>query len=99
MYGIRFEENVEAELAGIRAFEARRILERIKGQLSHEPTHVTRNRKRLRGRVAPFRAVAPTWELRVGEYRVFYDVSEQEKVVVVRAVRRKPPDKTTEEFV
>ncbi len=31
--------------------------------------------------------------LRVGDYRVFYDVSTEETVVYVRAVRKKPPGK------
>jgi mRNA-degrading endonuclease RelE of RelBE toxin-antitoxin system len=43
--------------------------------------------------------VQPVWELRVGEYRVFYDVDEVGGQVVVRAVRRKPPHKTTEEIL
>jgi len=29
------------------------------------------------------------WELRVGEYRVFYDVDSDRSVVIVQAVRRK----------
>ena len=41
----------------------------------------------------------PVWELRVGEYRVFYDVNEQEARVIVRAVRRKRPYQATEEIL
>lgn len=41
--------------------------------------------------------VEPVWELRVGEYRVFYDVNEGTSVVMIRAIRHKPPHKTTEE--
>ncbi len=37
----------------------------------------------------------PVWELRVGPFRVFYDVQDEEQRVHVRAVRRKePPQKT-----
>jgi mRNA-degrading endonuclease RelE of RelBE toxin-antitoxin system len=43
--------------------------------------------------------VPPVWELRLDEDRVFYDVDETEKTVKVRAVRHKPPHKTTEEIV
>lgn len=49
--------------------------------------------------VPPWDAVSPIWELRIGEYRVFYDVSEAEKTVFVRAIRRKPPGKRTEEIL
>ena len=44
-------------------------------------------------------AVPPVWELRVGESRVFYDVSEEDSVVYVRAVRRKPRGKKTEDIL
>jgi len=43
--------------------------------------------------------VVPIWELRVGEFRVFYDVDEEAQTVFVRAVRHKPPHKTTEEIL
>jgi mRNA-degrading endonuclease RelE of RelBE toxin-antitoxin system len=49
--------------------------------------------------IPPWAAEPPIWELRVRGYRVFYDVSEEEKVVYVRAVRKKPPAKTTEEIL
>jgi mRNA-degrading endonuclease RelE of RelBE toxin-antitoxin system len=39
------------------------------------------------------------WELRVGEYRVFYDISLTESVVYVRAVRRKPRGAKTEDIL
>ncbi len=44
-------------------------------------------------------AVPPIWELRVGDWRVFYDVEEKAGKVFVRAVRHKPPHKTTEEIL
>jgi mRNA-degrading endonuclease RelE of RelBE toxin-antitoxin system len=37
--------------------------------------------------------------LRVGEYRVFYDVSVAESVVYVRAVRKKPRGTRTEDIL
>jgi mRNA-degrading endonuclease RelE of RelBE toxin-antitoxin system len=49
--------------------------------------------------VPPWEHEAPVWQLRVGGYRVFYDVSEAASVVTVRAIRYKPPHKTTEEIL
>jgi len=49
--------------------------------------------------IPPFESVPPIWELRVGEYRVLYDVDEGERKVYVRAVRKKPPHKTSEEII
>lgn len=99
MYVIEFSEETLDELASVRAFEQERILEAIERQLSHQPTAETRNRKMLEGLAPSFEAVPPIWELRVGEYRIFYDVDEDEKKVYVRAIRRKPPHKTTEEIL
>ncbi len=59
----------------------------------------TKQIKRLRKLVPPFAAVPPIWQLRVGDYRVFYDVDETENRVFIRAVRRKPPHRTTEEIL
>ena len=39
----------------------------------------------------------PLWDLRVGDFRVFYDVEEKTQMVYVRAVRDKPPHATSEE--
>jgi len=42
--------------------------------------------------------VRPVWQLRVGEFRVFYDVDEEQEAVIVRAVRWKGR-KITEEIL
>lgn len=68
-------------------------------QLSREPTRETRNRKLLPGLEPPFDATPPVWELRVGAYRVFYDVNVSERTVYVRAIRRKPAHKTTKDIL
>ena len=76
-----------------------RVLDEIERQLSFEPAVQTRNRKMLMSLVPPWDAEPPVWELRVGEYRVFYDVLAGEKTVCVRAVLKKPHDKRTEEIL
>jgi hypothetical protein len=65
----------------------------------YEPIATTRNRKLLESLVPSFESVPPIWELRVGEYRVFYDVDEGEKIVYIRAIRRKKTEQTTEDIV
>ena len=52
----------------------------------------------LTGLQPDFEHDPPVWELRVGQYRVYYDVSEELKAVVVRAVREKPPHTITEQI-
>ena len=65
----------------------------------YEPTRQTRNRKMLVALAPPWEHVEPVWELRLGEYRIFYDVDEEASVVIVRAVRHKPPHSTTEKIL
>lgn len=98
MYVTRFARDVVRDLRKLSMYRQNILFEAI-DQLSHEPTAPTRNRKLLVNLIPPWDAVPPIWELRVGEYRIFYDVSEEERTVYVRAIRRKPPGRRTEEIL
>jgi mRNA-degrading endonuclease RelE of RelBE toxin-antitoxin system len=99
MYTIKFVAGVVGDLAALRPYDRRRVLDRIDAELGDAPIAATRNRKLLPGLQPPWDQELPIWELRVGEYRVFYDVQEQARLVTVRAIRLKPPHKTTEEIL
>ena len=99
MYRIEYAEDITGDLAGLRAYDRKRILDRLEKQLRYEPTNKTKNRKPLRGLIPPWEYIEPVWELRIGEYRVFYDVDEQLSLVMIRAIRHKPAHKTTEEIL
>jgi len=99
MFTIEYAKGVAEDLKKIRAHERSRILDSIEDQLKYEPTVLTRNRKILVGLVPPWEYVEPIWELRVGEYRVFYDVNEEMSVVKIRAIRHKPPRMKTEAII
>jgi mRNA-degrading endonuclease RelE of RelBE toxin-antitoxin system len=99
VFEIRFAELVEEDLRNIRIYYRNQILDPIEEQLAHEPDTRTRNRKLLENLIPPWQTLAPIWELRVGEYRVLYDVSVAESVVYVRAVRRKPRGTKTEDIL
>jgi mRNA-degrading endonuclease RelE of RelBE toxin-antitoxin system len=99
MYEIEYAEGVVDDLANLRAYQRKQILDRIEVQLTHQPTQQTRNKKILVGLIPPWEHVEPVWELRVGEYRVFYDVDEEASIVTIRAIRHKPPHKTTEDIL
>ncbi len=99
MHEIEFSEGVEKDLKKIRVYDRNIILSAVEKQLAHTPNVETKKRKMLFGLVPPFQSVPPIWELRVGEYRIFYDVDEGERKVYVRAVRKKPPHKTTEKII
>jgi mRNA-degrading endonuclease RelE of RelBE toxin-antitoxin system len=99
MYTLEFSEMVAEYLGELRAFDRKQVIDQLDAQLTHQPTVETRNKKKLVGLSPPWEHVEPIWELRVGEFRVFYDVDEAESRVIVRAIRRKPPHKTTEEIL
>jgi mRNA-degrading endonuclease RelE of RelBE toxin-antitoxin system len=46
--------------------------------------------------IPPWDSVRPVWQLRVGDFRVFYDVDEMRQEVIVRAIRRKGKNTTKE---
>lgn len=97
-YSIQLTPLAVHGLKGIRAFDRRRVVDEMERQLKHQPTVETRNRKCLDALVPEFESHPPVWELRVGDYRVFYDVDDAVLTVHVRAVRRKEQGQTTEDI-
>jgi mRNA-degrading endonuclease RelE of RelBE toxin-antitoxin system len=77
-FEIAFTQTAADHIRAYRKFEQRIILDAIDEQLSHEPTTETRNRKRLSD------SELSDWELRVQDFRVFYDVAVERAVGVVK---------------
>jgi mRNA-degrading endonuclease RelE of RelBE toxin-antitoxin system len=98
MFDIRFARGALDDLKRLRARDRARILGEIERCLVQQPEEASRNRKELTALVPPWEHVPPVWELRVDDYRVFYDVDAGARLVVVRAVRRKGRS-TTKEIV
>jgi len=99
MYKIQFAKGVVKDLKKLPAFYKTQVLRSIEKQLSYEPLSSSKNRKMLVNLILPWNATPPIWELRIGEDRVFYDVSNEEKTVYIRAIQKKPRDKTTREIL
>lgn len=99
MYEIEIHEAAERELQRLRPYDRNRILDEIEEQLSHDPTTTTSHKKTLSALEPPWDQLGPVWQLRVGDYRVYYDVVEEKMLVIVRAVRKKPSHLTTEEIL
>lgn len=114
MYEIRWDDGAQDDMKHLRlrAFEIRQIVDTVDEQLAYEPDRASKQKKTIRpGESLPFEHLEPVWQLRVGEYRVFYDVvkreqheeppnrREHEGVVCIRAVRHKPAHKTTREML
>lgn len=107
-YRIEIDEDALDDIADIGAFYGNAILDAIEEQLTHDPAQETRRKKILEGVDVPWPQVGPVWQLRVDQFRVFYDVIEpraddddegDEPTVFVRAVRHKPPHQTTDEML
>jgi mRNA-degrading endonuclease RelE of RelBE toxin-antitoxin system len=98
MFGIRYEELTQAELAKLRPYERKRVFDEVDEQLSVEPATPSRRKKKLTGVIPPWEQVRPVWQLRVGDLRVLYDVDEEARAVIINAIRRKG-SKTTKEIL
>lgn len=99
MYAIEIVPSALRELQSTPVFYRRLIVAAIESQCAYEATKVTKNRKCLEGLVPNFEHEPPVWELRIQNWRVFYDVDEEEKTVTIRAVRLKSQGQTTGEIV
>jgi mRNA interferase RelE/StbE len=82
MFDIEFKAEAVAGLRRIKPFHAQQIVDAAESYSRFEPERTSRTRiKRLRGKQRA------TFRLRVGDYRVFYDV--EERVVSVVAILHK----------
>lgn len=82
-YTIDITDEAEGDLHYYRAYERQRIVNDIQVQLPHAPETETNSRKQLRENPIA------TWELRVGKYRVFYEVDDEERVVIIVSIGHK----------
>ncbi|MBP1468706.1 type II toxin-antitoxin system RelE/ParE family toxin [Candidatus Chloroploca sp. M-50] len=73
-YHIEITDEAEHDLSYYRAYERKAITDGILTQLAYEPHQETVNRKRLRDNPIA------TWELRIGKYRVFYEIEHDDTV-------------------
>lgn len=82
-YQIEVTEDAKDDLSYYTAFERKTIALEIRKQLTHLPLAETRNRKKLRDNPLA------SWEMRVGKYRVFYEVETASRTVIILAVGHK----------
>ncbi len=83
-FDIDVTEIAKTDLDAIRLYHRRQIVDEIENHLRVAPTMESRSRiKRLQ------LLNSPTYRLRVGEFRVFYDVDESAGVVTVLRVLSK----------
>jgi len=84
---IEFIPEAVDDLRSFRKHDQQRIIAVIESQLPYQASEPSRNRKRLRPNELA------EWELRVGDFRVFYDVDEAAGVVRIVAIGYKEGNK------
>ena len=87
MFVIEYADTIYDDLDTMRPFDRRRVRDTIIEQLTYEPNVETRNRKPLGYIPTEWDISNELWELRVGEFRVFYEFELNEKIVMVHGVR------------
>ena len=80
MYDIEFSNDALVDLRWFKKHGQNEILDSIEDNLRSDPKVETRNRKRLRPNDIA------EWELRIGKYRVFYDINDLLRLVSIEAI-------------
>ena len=80
MYEIEFVSSAVEDMKALKKVEQQEILDGIESQLQHEPDVGTRNRKKLRPNPVA------EWELRIGRFRVFYNIEDEIRIVSIEAI-------------
>jgi len=80
MYDIELSDTAKQDLKWFKKHEQNTILDGIDENLKYEPNIETRNRKQM----DPNPVAA--WELRIGKFRVLYNVEETVKIVSIEAI-------------
>ena len=74
-FTIEFSPDAHDHLRALRKRDQRIVVDAIANQLAHQPDQPTAHRKPLEDN-----PIAP-WELRVGDFRVFYDIDREDQVI------------------
>ena len=87
-YVIEYSPEAEDHLRRLATRQQRTVVDAVDRQLVNQPTVETRNRKSMRPN-----PIAP-WELRIGDLRVYYEVSDEpQPTVTVLAIGIKERDR------
>lgn len=87
MYHIEYTQMALDDLKWFQKHEQKRIVQAVDTQLKYEPKVETRNRKPMRPNPMG------EWELRVGNFRVLYNVFETIQIVEIERIGQKRGNK------
>lgn len=83
MYDIAYTDEAIEDLTYFKKHEQNEIIDGIELQLRYEPTVETRNRKQMRPNEKA------DWELRIGKFRILYDVDTEVRIVEIQRIGEK----------
>jgi mRNA-degrading endonuclease RelE of RelBE toxin-antitoxin system len=88
-FEIEYSPDALVHLQSLRKFDRVKVIDAIDQKLRSEPTAPSRHRKQMRSNLLF------TWELRVGNFRAYYDVDAERRTVLIRAIGIKARDRVT----
>jgi mRNA interferase RelE/StbE len=91
-YEIQYAQEAAADLKALRAYDARIVMDGIETHLRFEPRKESKSR--IKAMVQPFWS---QYRLRVEDFRMYYDVSDEPRTVYVLRVLEKTTRATPEE--
>ena len=83
-FEIVITKRAQGDLDELRAYDLRAVIQAIEHHLTHQPRQISRSRIKELGQPA-----ISQYRLRIGDYRVYYDVHDEEQRVVVMQVHEK----------
>lgn len=87
-----YSNKARSAIKSLRAFERQQIVTAVETHLRYQPTNTSRSR--IKKMTQPFWS---QYRLRVGDYRVYFDVDEASNTVDILHVIHKASDTTLEE--
>jgi mRNA interferase RelE/StbE len=91
-YEIRYALEAANDVRGLRPYDRSTILSTVEEHLRHEPTRTSKSR--IKQMLQPFWS---QFRLRVEDFRVYYDVDEERRIVsVLRVIKKGSSDTPTE---
>jgi mRNA-degrading endonuclease RelE of RelBE toxin-antitoxin system len=77
-YRIEYIQSAEDQLKELSAYERAAVVDQVDERLAHHPLTVSKNCRRMRENPVA------EWRLRIGRLRVFFDISEEERLFSLR---------------
>ncbi|HEV3138138.1 MAG TPA: type II toxin-antitoxin system RelE/ParE family toxin [Pirellulales bacterium] len=88
-FQIQYAEAAANDIRALRAFDQRKVLDGIEEHLTHQPQQTSRSRIKAMGQ--PFWS---QYRLRIDDFRIYYDIDEENHVVNVLRVLEKGAEAT-----